>query len=91
MHVNVVYINLQLWSVHFRLHFNSIKKEENIEILSVLQTMSFVHTSMGQTLSFELAQVLASEARILKERLKLVRNVLGFGSRNLGNVLFYCL
>ena len=53
--------------------------------------MSFVHTSMGQTLSFELAQVLASEARILKERLKLVRNVLGFGSRNLGNVLFYCL
>lgn len=72
MHVSFVYVNLQLWSVRFRLHFNSIKKEEDIENLSLLQT-KYVICAYIHGANFELTRVLASEAGRLKERLRLVK------------------
>ena len=71
VHVNFVYVSLQLWSVHFRLHLHVIKKEENIEILSVLQT-KYVLWAYIHVANFELTQMLASEAGRHKERLRLV-------------------
>lgn len=58
VHVNFVDVNLQLWSVNFRLHYNIIKKKTGV--FTFLQTKHVIWEYIHVANFFEITQILAS-------------------------------